>query len=120
MQEQENCLIYISHTVTIVHFTVIAVVCVEPTIPDNVFIGEYNSTEDGAKINFSFKNDFSPNEWITASCLNSTWSPSPEQLVCTSPEGKKISRDYIYTLPPPLATCVTTPLKLISPFYFLS
>ena len=40
VQEQENCLIY-THKVTIVHFTVIAVVCVEPTIPDNAFIGEY-------------------------------------------------------------------------------
>ena len=57
--------------------------CRVPPSPVKGSIEEYRSTEEGAEIQFHCHDGYTPNEWMSSQCLNSSWSPHPMDLVCT-------------------------------------
>ncbi|CAI8023429.1 hypothetical protein GBAR_LOCUS13698, partial [Geodia barretti] len=60
--------------------------CRAPPSPVNGSIEEYRSTEEGAEIQFHCHDGYTPNEWMSSQCLNSSWSPQPTDLVCVLPD----------------------------------
>ncbi|CAI8043552.1 hypothetical protein GBAR_LOCUS24156 [Geodia barretti] len=60
--------------------------CRAPPSPVNGSIEEYRSTEEGAEIQFHCHDGYTPNEWMSSQCLNSSWSPHPMDLVCVLPD----------------------------------
>ena len=60
--------------------------CRIPSPPVNGSIEEYRSTEEGADIQFHCHDGYTPNEWMSSQCLNSSWSPQPMDLVCVLPD----------------------------------
>ena len=57
--------------------------CSAPLAPVSGSIEEYSSTDEGAEIQFHCHDGYTPTEWKTSHCLNSTWSPDPLVLECS-------------------------------------
>ena len=51
------------------------------------------STEEGAQIQFHCDEGYTPSQWNTSQCTNTTWSPDPLLLHCMSelsgPQGNE-------------------------------
>ena len=60
--------------------------CDPPVYPVNVTIKEYTSTEEGVWIQFHCCEGYSPfnndQKIVSSQCLNSSWLPDPQTLVC--------------------------------------
>lgn len=62
--------------------------CNAPSAPVNGTFEDDSSTEEGAKVYFQCHNGYIAN-WNVSHCLNSTWNPDPQTLVCIQiPDGK--------------------------------
>ena len=53
--------------------------CSAPLSPASGVIDEYTSTEEGSQIQFHCSET---NNWNTSVCMNTSWSPDPQTLVC--------------------------------------
>ena len=59
--------------------------CAAPSIPDNITIEDVVSTEEGAEIHFHCNKGYSLSNGNTSKCLNSLWSPDPQDQRCILP-----------------------------------
>ena len=95
---QLNC-IYNIQNLPLFYFLFPPAGCRAPPSPVNGSIEEYRSTEEGAEIQFHCHDGYTPNEWMSSQCLNSSWSPHSMDLVCVlTPPPKLPSNDYVFLL----------------------
>ena len=59
--------------------------CAAPSIPDNITIEDVVSTEEGAEIHYHCNKGYSLSNGNTSQCLNSLWSPDPQDQRCILP-----------------------------------
>ena len=65
-------------------FTLPSASCGDLTPPSSGSIGDYESTAEGAEVNYQCDDGFIPRGEMMSTCLaNRTWSPDPAELECT-------------------------------------
>ena len=68
-----------------------SVSCGDPTPPSKGSIGDYESTAEGAKVNYQCDVGLIPGGEMMSTCLtNGTWSPDPAELQCVEPPQSMI------------------------------